>query len=152
MIEYIKKVAEDLGINLIITNTQESVETQLNRLVGIESLPAMLISWDIETTITFDEDGLPDNPVSNIVCLLVTKPEDRTKREHQDDALDMANLFIKFIVELHQELLPRQRNNVVPPIQNATYTLAPSYGKGKHSGVLGRFSMETPITYYPCRR
>ncbi len=57
MISEIKQAASAIGITTVITNSNERIESQLNRLTGIEDLPILLISWDIDTDLDFDATG-----------------------------------------------------------------------------------------------
>ena len=57
MIQDIKIAAEACGITAVITNSSERIETQLNRITGIEDLPILLCSWDFETTINFKNNS-----------------------------------------------------------------------------------------------
>mgnify|MGYP003642955041 CR=1 FL=1 len=145
MIADIRAAAEACGITAVITNSKEKIETQLNRITGIESLPLMLISWDLETTLTFNEHGDLNNPETKVVILLMDKASDTTKSEAEDTAESMAQLFQQFIKALYTQLIPYQRTLGTEIISDVGYTLAPQHGMGKHSGVLGRFSMQTAI-------
>lgn len=140
----IEQAAANVGITAFITNSDERIETQLNRLTGIENLPILLISWDIETNLTFDDHGFLNNPTSSIVCLLMTKAIDTSKNEMEKSAEEMGVLFQRFIQELHSQLIPYQRAGQ-NPITGANYKLVPNHGAGKHSGVLGRFIMSIEV-------
>ena len=59
--------AQDVAVQKEMTG---KIETQLNRITGHEQLPIMLVSWDLETTLTFDEHGFLNNPSTKIVLLL----------------------------------------------------------------------------------
>ena len=69
----IKEAAKESGITAVITNSTERIETQLNKITGIEQLPIMLVSWDLETELTFDDNGFLNNPSTKVVLLLMTK-------------------------------------------------------------------------------
>ena len=146
MIADLKIAAEAVGITAIITNSSEKIETQLNRITGIEDLPIMLCSWDFETTINFNEHGFLDNPVTNVVLLLMDKPEDRSKDVAETTAEAMAGLFQQFVQAVYSQLVQYQKVEGQEMISGISYTLAPQHGLGKHSGVLGRFTMQTGIT------
>lgn len=148
ILRYIKQAAESVGVTAIITNSDEKIETQLNRLTKVEDLPIMLISWDIDFTIQFDLHGFMDNPQASIVCLLLDKPEDLSKNEAEDTAEKMAEVFKKFLQRLHDMMKPLTKNGV-NPISNAQYKLVPRHGIAKHSGVLGRFLVSDTVTQ-PC--
>ena len=140
MIQDIRDSADAVGISAFITNSKEKIETQLNRLNKETDLPTMLISWDIDVTLDFDENGFLKNPTIAIVALLVSKPEDLAKETQELTSIEMGELFQLFIRDLHQRLRKFQKDTA-PPITNASYKLVPKHGTGMHSGVLGRFSM-----------
>lgn len=137
----IKTAAESVGVNAIITNSNEKIETQLNRLTHEEHLPILLISWDIKATIQFQDNGFVSNPTLAIVCLLLTKPEDTSKYEAESSAEDMAGIYVNFLQALSDIQRPLLRTGD-QAITNAEYQLVPIHGAGKHSGVLGRFNVK----------
>jgi cyclopropane-fatty-acyl-phospholipid synthase len=55
------------------------------------------------------------------------------------------NLFQKFTKALYDQLIQYQKVIGGEMISDIGYTLAPQHGLGKHSGVLGRFTMQTAI-------
>lgn len=144
MIQQIKQAADQVGIVALITNSSDRIETQLNSLTREENLPIMLVSWDIDTTLSFNKNGFLENPSSTIVALLVSKPEDLTKDVAEEVAEQMGALFRKFLQALYTILIPYQTTDT-PSISGASYKLVPKHGAGKHSGVLGRFQMRTEI-------
>lgn len=146
MIADITIAAEAVGITAVISNSNEKIETQLNRITGIESLPIMLVSWDLETTLEFNDNGFLKNPSTNVVCLLMDKARDTTKEEAENTAETMGALFQGFIQNLRSLLVVYQLGETEDILSNITYTLAPKHGLGKHSGVLGRFTMMTEIS------
>ena len=143
MIADIKTAAEAVGITAVITNSKEKIETQLNRITRIEDLPLMLVSWDLESTIEFDQHGFLTNPVTNVVVLLMDKAQDTSKEEAENTAEEMALLFQKFCRSLYSQLVQYQQVQGQDMLTNISYSLAPQYGLGKHSGVLGRFTMQS---------
>jgi len=145
MIADITIAAEAVGITAVVTNSKEKIETQLNRITGIESLPLMLISWDMESTIDFDEHGFLTNPVTNVVALLMDKAQDTSKDEAEATAEAMALLYQSFLVELRKQLIQYQRVQGQDMLSDISYTLVPKHGLGKHSGILGRFTMQSQI-------
>lgn len=145
MIQDIKTAADAVGLTAVITNSRDKIETQLNRITGVEDLPLMLVSWDLETTISFDEHGDLENPSTKVVVLVMDKAKDTTKEEAENSAEEMALLFQKFIKALYSQLVQYQKVIGGEMISDIGYTLAPQHGLGKHSGVLGRFTMETAI-------
>ena len=145
MIAEIKQAAESVGVTAFITNSTEKIEVQLNRLTSQADLPIMLVSWDLEIKMDFNDNGFLDNPTSDVVCLLLNKPEDTTKDEAEGMAEDMYFLYLDFLQELRDVLSPYLVNYQSQPITNAGCKLVPIHGLGKHSGVLGRFTMITGI-------
>lgn len=143
MIADIKTAAEAVGITAVITNSKEKIETQLNRITRIEDLPLMLVSWDLESTIEFDQHGFLTNPVTNVVVLLMDKAQDASKEEAENTAEEMALLYQKFCRSLYSQLVQYQQVQGQDMLTNISYSLAPQYGLGKHSGVLGRFTMQS---------
>jgi hypothetical protein len=145
MIQDIKTAAESVGLTAVITNSRDKIETQLNRITGVEDLPLMLVSWDLETTISFNEHGDLENPSTKVVVLVMDKASDTSKEEAENTAEDMAALFQKFTKALYDQLIQYQKVIGGEMISDIGYTLAPQHGLGKHSGVLGRFTMQTAI-------
>ena len=144
MIGDIETAASNVGITAVVSNSNEKIETTLNRITGIEQLPIMLISWDYTTTITFDESGFINNPSTNIVCLLMTKAESLEKSDLKTSSEEMGTLFIEFVRGLNNILKFKTRDGS-NAISNVSYTNVPSHGRGVHSGVLGNFTMLTGI-------
>ena len=144
MIQNIKDAADAVGIVAFISNSNEKIETQLNRIVRSEDLPVMLVSWDIDVSLNIDANGFLENPTASIVSLLVEKPEDTSKDEAEKSAEAMGELFKKFIQQLNSQLVVFQKQ-AEAPISGATYKLVPIHGAGKHSGILGRWSMKTSV-------
>lgn len=145
MLQTIKDVAESVGIVAFVTNSKEQLETQLNRITRDEQDPIMLVTWDIVTSLSFSENGFLNNPSSNITALLLSKPEDNTKDEAESVAVEMGELFVKFIQALYSELANVQTSTEEPPISDISYQLVPQHGAGKHSGVLGKWTMRTGV-------
>ena len=145
MIQDIKIAAESVGITAVITNSKERIETQLNKITGTESLPLMLVSWDLSTTLTINEHGFLDNPVTDVVVLLMDKADDTSKDEAEATAEAMATLYQQFVQALYSQLVQYQKTEGTQTISGINYTLVPQHGMGKHSGIMGRFSMQTKI-------
>ena len=141
----IREAAASVGVTAFITNSTEKIEVQLNRLTGQEDLPIMLVGWDLDIKITFNDNGFLDNPTVDVVCLLLGKPEDTTKDEAENMAEEMYFLYINFIQSLRTLLSPKMVNYADQPITNAGCKLVPKHGAGKHAGVLGRFTMITSV-------
>lgn len=148
MLEEVELAASDVGINAFLTNSNEKIETQLNRLTREEDLPIMLISWDLDVTLTFDTNGFLNNPSVVAVVLLMDKAEDKTKEEAEITANAMGVLFESFAQKLYERLVPVQKQ-AVSPLTSVGYKLVPKHGAGQHSGILGRFTMTTEITACP---
>lgn len=136
----IKEAATASGITAVITNSTERIETQLNRITGVEDLPIMLVSWDLETDLTFDSNGFLNNPQTRVVLLLMTKSDSRENADYEESAEEMAGIYQVFLQKLNAILVKYNKLDS-PAITNAGYTLVPKHGAGKHSGILGRFTM-----------
>tara|TARA_R110002020_G_scaffold320599_6_gene536538 strand:+ start:625 stop:1074 length:450 start_codon:yes stop_codon:yes gene_type:complete len=145
MIADIKAAAEASGITAFITNSSQKIETQLNAITRSEDLPIMLVSWDLDATISFDANGFLENPKVKVVALLMTKAEN-FKDEAEEAAVEMSIVFQTFLVNLNNSLVKYQLNHNEPAITDAGYKLVPKHGAGKHSGILGRFTMKTGVT------
>lgn len=146
MIEDIKNAAEAVGITAVITNSDSKIETQLNRITRHEDLPLMLISWDLVTTLSFNDlTGFLNHPSVQVTCLLMDKAESTEKELKEATAEKMGVLFTEFIQELYGEIVSYQTEVATPPISGAQFTLVPSHGAGKHSGILGSFTMKARI-------
>lgn len=145
MINDIKLAGEEVGITTLITNSNEKIETQLNRITGAEDLPIMLVSWDLDTSLVFDVHGFLENPKTKVVCLLMDKAEDTTKDEMEQTAIKMGGLFQSFCQELYNRLVSVQKKGPSEILTGISYKLVPKHGAGKHSGVMGRFTMSTEV-------
>lgn len=145
MIDIIKSAASDANIAAFISNSTEKIEVQLNNITREEDLPIMLISWDLDVTLTFDENGFLNNPDITVVALLVSKPETLEKSEQEATADKMALLFQSFLSKLYTRLVAVNKTQG-SPISGAGYKYVPQHGAGKHSGVLGKFTMKGTIT------
>ena len=145
MIKDIEEAAESVGITTFVTNSSEKIETQLNRITGFEDLPCMLVSWDLDTTLVFDVNGFLKNPSTKVVCLLMDKADDTTKDEMEETADKMGELFQVFIQKLYELLIKYQRVSGENILTDIGYKRVPKHGAGKHSGCIGRFTMETAV-------
>ncbi len=54
-------------------------------------------------------------------------------------------LYRNFIIKLREGLLPFQKDINSSPVFSITSKLAPIYGVGKHSGIVGGFTMSLAI-------
>jgi hypothetical protein len=145
VIDNIKEAAEASGINGVVTNSKERIETQLNRLTKYEDSPAMLISWDLEASLEFNENNFLNNPTFNVTYLLMSKPESLEKEDHEKTAQEMATYFQKFIQNLNS-LLTRYNTSGNNSLSGISMKIVPSYGLGKHAGVTGSFTMIDEIS------
>ena len=136
--------ASSVGITAFITNSDERIDAQLNRITRIGQLPIALLNWDLETSLEFDDSGFLLNPSTSVTMLLMTKAIDTTHKEYLRSAEEMAVLFTSFINNLNnsQREIVRDGSNAVT---GASYTLVPTNGAGKHSGVIGRFTLKSGI-------
>jgi len=145
MIADIRTAAEAVGITAFITNSNEKIEVQLNRITSQADLPIMVVAWNLQASITFNDNGFLDNPIVNVSCLLMNKPDDSSKDEAERVSEEMYFLYLDFIQKLRDILSPKLRNYQGQPVTSVNCGLVPRYGLGKHSGVRGDFSMITAI-------
>ena len=148
MIQDIKDAAA-VGITTFITNSDEKIETQLNRLTKEEELPIALVSWNITAQVAFNPDGTLANPLAAIVMLVLSKPDDRSKDTHEDVSEQMSSLYIDFLQKLNGDMVIHSRTPE-PAVSGANFKLVPNYGKGKHSGVLGKFNVIVRLPENSC--
>lgn len=145
MIEDLRAASEAVGIQAFITNSDERIETQLNKLTGHEDLPILLISWNLQHNLVFTADNFLQNPSVPITCLLMAKADAREKELYEETAFEMGQLFQAFLIKLNETIISYQTDTTTPAISGASYTIVPKYGAGKHSGVLGNFTMKARI-------
>tara|TARA_R110000796_G_scaffold5390_6_gene20250 strand:+ start:2035 stop:2493 length:459 start_codon:yes stop_codon:yes gene_type:complete len=141
-ISTIRTAAQNVGINAIITNSDVKIEVQLNRITDIGDAPIMLINWDLVTSLEFDQNGFLKNPTVPVTCLLMSKSPSNEKDDREDTAEAMGVLFQKFIQNLYTLLIATNTDSTTSVIQGAKHTLVPKHGLGKHSGVIGVFTMK----------
>lgn len=144
MIAQLTEAATAAGIKLVVTNSRETIDAQINKLTREEDSPQMLISWDIDTTLTFDENGFLQNPSSKMVILLMGKAVDDGNEAKLLKAQEVGVLFQQFCQNLYGILVKTNKDST-SPITEAGYQLVPLYGKGHHSGVIGRLTANAPI-------
>lgn len=146
VIDIIKSTAKQVGITAVVTNSDSKLQTQLNRLKDASNDPMALISWDLTSTVTFDDNGFLNNPTTPVTMLLMSKSESPTKENMELKAEEMGELFIKFIKTLRGALVKYNRsissNSILTGIQ---FQLVPKYGLSQHSGIIGRFTMISSI-------
>lgn len=148
IIKNLKTAAKAVGINAFITNSTEGIETQLNRLTRQEDLPIMLVSWDLAGDVDFDSNGFIKNPDIAVTCLLLSKPEDKSKDVAEDVAELMSSLFLSFLQTLATIQRPLLRTTEFP-ISKATFQMVPKHGISGHAGALGKFSVKGALNV-PC--
>lgn len=141
MLTELKAAAEEVGFSIIIATSDRNINDQLNRIVRSEELPLALCSWDLDVNISFDDNGLMNPPTTTVTLLLIDKAESLEKIELEQKAEEMGDLFIKFIKNA-KNYMTNNTNVRENPITGITFTYVPSYGSGKHSGVLAKFTMQ----------
>lgn len=142
VIDIIKTTATEVGITATVTNSDAKLQVQLNRLKDEANDPLALITWDLTTTLTFDKNGFLQNPTTPVTMLLMSKANSTEKEDREAKAEEMGDLFTTFIQSLRNNLVQYNRNfDNTNLITGMGYQLVPAYGLGKHSGVIGRFTM-----------
>ena len=142
VIDIIKTAATEVGITATVTNSDAKLQVQLNRLKDEADDAMALITWDLTTTLTFDVNGFLQNPTTPVTMLLMSKADSTEKVDRESKAEEMGDLFTSFIQTLRNNLVQYNRNfDNTNLITGMGYQLVPAYGLGKHSGVIGRFTM-----------
>lgn len=141
MLTELKAAAEEVGFSIIIATSDRNINDQLNRIVREQDLPLALVSWDLNVNIEFDNNGLMNNPTTDVTLLLIDKAETLEKIDLEEKAEEMGDLFIKFIKNA-KDYMTTNTNVKENPISGISFTYVPSYGSGKHSGVLCKFRMQ----------
>ena len=144
MLRELKAAAEEVGFSIIIATSDRNINDQLNRIVREADLPLALVSWDLDINVSFDNNGLMNNPTTSVTLLLIDKAESLEKIELEEKAEQMGELFIRFIKNA-KNYMTTNTNVKEQPITDISFTYVPSYGSGKHSGVLAKFTMQLPI-------
>lgn len=144
MLTELKAAAEEVGFSIIIATSDRNINDQLNRIVREADLPLALVSWDLDINVTFSDNGLMDNPTTSVTLLLIDKAESLEKIDLEEKAEEMGELFIRFIKNA-KNYMTTNTNVKEQPITNISFTYVPSYGSGKHSGVLAKFDTQLPI-------
>ena len=140
--DIIKSTAKQVGITATLTNSEKQLKAQLNRLKDHADDPMALIAWDLTTDVTFDINGFLKNPTTPVTMLLMSKADSDEAEIKEALADEMGDLFVSFVKQLRSNLVQYNRsvdNSGI--ITGAQYTRLPSHGFGKHSGILGRFTM-----------
>ncbi len=146
IVDDLKQAADEVGIMAFITNSDSRIDNQLNALTKAEDLPILLINWNLEHSLNFTSDGFLENPSVKIVCLLMAKSQFKEKLDFEKTSFKMGDLFQEFLLKLNSIIISYQKSTEVNAISSASYTVVPSYGMGKHSGILGRFTMKSRIS------
>jgi len=141
MLKELKAAAEEVGFSIIIATSDRNIQDQLTTITRTESLPLALVSWDLDVNIEFDDNGLMNNPTTSVTLLLIDKAESLEKIELEEKAEEMGELFIRFIKNA-KNYMTTNTNVKEQPITDISFTYVPSYGSGKHSGVLAKFTMQ----------
>ena len=137
MIAQLNEAAELAGIEMVVTNSRQELDVQISKLTRQGETPKMLISWDMDTTITFDSNGFMDNPRVKMTILIMGMAQDNGDQYKLETAELMGEYFKKFVRNLNTILLPFSRSGTIP-VSDVGYKLVPMYGRGQHSGVIGR--------------
>jgi len=147
VITIIESTAQEVGITAVVTNSDSSLKTQLNRLKDDADDPMALIAWDLTTSLEFNENGFLKNPTTPVTMLLMTKSDSSEKEEREKSAEAMGDLFTKFIQKLRNNLVQYNLSfSSSGLVKGAGYLLVPKYGLGNHSGIVGRFTMISKIS------
>ena len=142
VISLIKSAASAVGIDATVTNSDEKLQTKLNRIKDAAEEPQALIAWDLTTSFSFNEHGFVNDPTTPVTMLLMKKADSATKDDREKAAEEMGTLFYNFIVQLRKDLVAVGRTTSPGSlITGAQFQIVPKYGLGKHSGIIGRFSM-----------
>jgi hypothetical protein len=141
MLKELKAAAEEVGFSIIIATSDRNIQDQLTTITRTESLPLALVSWDLDINVSFDDNGLMSNPTTSVTLLLIDKAESLEKIELEEKAEEMGELFIRFIKNA-KNYMTTNTNVKEQPITDISFTYVPSYGSGKHSGVLAKFTMQ----------
>lgn len=144
MLTELKASASAVGITVVIASSDQDINSQLNRITREENLPVALITWDVSVNLTFDSSGHLQNPDTKITMLVVDKANTTEKQDLENKSDEVANLFIEFIREYKRNLTDTT-NVKENPITSISYTMVPSFGSGKHSGVLATFNTQLPL-------
>lgn len=149
MLTDLKTVASNLGITLVIAESDKDINTQLNRIVRIEDLPIMLSSWDLNVNLEFDENGFLKNPTTDVTLLLLSKANTLERSDLEAEAEEMGKLFIQFVKNV-KTYLTANTNVKENPVTGISFTYVPAFGSGKHSGVLGKFKVQMNLDVDAC--
>jgi hypothetical protein len=144
MLKELKAAAEEVGFSIIIATSDRNIKDQLNTIVRTCELPLALVSWDLDINVSFNDNGLMNNPTTEVTLLLIDKAESLEKIELEEKAEQMGELFIRFMKNA-KNYMTTNTNVKEQPITNISFTYVPKFGGGQHSGVLAKFTMQLPI-------
>ena len=144
MLKDLKKAAENSGFTLHIATSDRNIKDQLNTIIRAEDLPMALSSWDLDVNLEFNEFGELNNPTTQVTMLLIDKADSLQKKDLEDRAEVMGQLFIQYIRNL-KAYLTANTNVKENPITGISFTYVPKFGGGQHSGVLGKFNVQMNI-------
>lgn len=144
MLTELQTAAAAVGITTVIATSDRNINDQLNRIVREENLPIALITWDLNVNLVFNESGHLQNPDTKVTMLIVDKANTNEKIDLENKAEEVGKLFIKFI-RVYRNHLVASTNVKETPITNISFVYTPSYGSGKHSGVLATFNTQMPL-------
>ena len=145
MLKELKKSSLEAGFETHIAMSDKDINDQLNRIIREGDLPLALVSWDLDVKITFDENGFLKNPTTEVTMLLLDKASSLEKIDLEEKAEEMGELFISFI-RGYKDSLVSDTNVKENPITDISFVYVPKYGNGQHSGVLGKFTTQLPIS------
>ena len=147
VIDIIKSTAKEVGIVATLTNSEKELKAQLHRNKDHADDPMALIAWDLTTNLTFDDNGFLENPTTPVTMLLMSKAYSTEHEIMEARAEEMGDLFTTFIQTLRNNLVKYNRSYINSGlVTGVQYTLLPSHGFGKHSGIIGRFTMISGIS------
>ena len=139
----IKEIAESVGIDAFVLNSEKNWETQLNTITRDYDTPIMLIDWAVETELEFAEYGFLIAPLSKIKAFLCKKPESLTVESFTESVDEMRSLFQVFIQALYERISTYSNGN--EQIKDIKLIDTPAFGLSKHCGVLASWSMSSRL-------
>jgi len=141
MLSNLKLASLQAGFATHIAQSERDINSQLSRIVREGQLPLALVSWDLNVDLAFNASGHLENPTTKVTMLLVDKALTLDKDDLEAKAEEMGELFIKFI-RSYKDYLVTNTNVKQDAVTGISFTYVPSYGAGKHSGVLATFTTQ----------
>lgn len=141
MLKDLKTAAKVTGFTLHIATSDKNIKDQLAAIVRQEDLPLAMSSWDLPVNVEFDDNGRIKNPTIKVTLLLVDKADSLLKQDLENKAEEVGNLFIKYMRNLNNHLYTTT-NVKEKPITGISFTYAPKFGSGQHSGILANFTVQ----------